>query len=167
MSAELVDAMHELLSEANANWPREAFTTAEGHVGVLETRMARATGSRKVLFCLSSVTDKREEGVTQFVATIFAEDLVISGRLTTSNEKISPRKIDADVAMVPRTAIRRLTLHQVDYFDNERAGPGGYVSFTADYDGMDPIVVGPPSSYVRGDAISDLFDALQEDLAKA
>ncbi len=157
--------MHEVLSDANNNWPRSPWSTAEGRAGILEKRLARAVGKRDVEFCIASVTDA--DGGTQFAATIFTADLVIHGELLATNERQTAWNLLANVVIVPRSAIRSLTLHQVEYFGNDDAEGDDYVSFTAAYEGMAPTVVGPPSSGLKRGATSRLFDALQADLAKA
>ncbi|WP_426986564.1 hypothetical protein [Pseudarthrobacter sp. Y6] len=165
MTLQLVDTMHEHLTEANNRWPRDGWTTAEGRAGILEKRLARAVGPREVEFSISSVTEEDASGV-HFAATLFTADLVISGALHATNEQIAPRDLTGDVVIVPRSALRSLTLHQVEYFGNDNEATEDHVSFTATYEGMAPVVVGPPSSGSRRGATSRLFDALQADLAQ-
>ena len=164
MTSQLVDSMHELLSDVNNNWPRSPWSTAEGRAGILEKRLARATGKRDVEFCIASVTDVAAEG-THFAATIFTADLVIYGDLHATNERQAAYNLLANVVTVPRSAIRSLTLHQVEYFGSDDAEGEDYVSFTATYEGMAPVVVGSPASGLKRGATSRLFDALQADLA--
>jgi hypothetical protein len=164
VTLQLVDSMHDLLSDANNNWPRSPWSTAEGRAGILEKRLARAAGKREVEFCIPSVTEDGDKG-THFAATIFTADLVISGDLHATNERQTAWNLLANVVMVPRSAIRSLTLHQVEYFGNDDAAGEDYVSFTAVYEGMAPVIVGSPSSGLKRGATSRLFDALQADLA--
>lgn len=166
MSVQLLDSIHEMLAASNDRWPREAWTAAEGHVGALEKRLARAVGSRDVKFCISSVNEGSED-FTSFTATLFTEDLVISGSLRATNERVASSRLVADVVTVPRSAIRSLTLHEVGDFGNARSEAIGHVSFTAIYEGMGPVHAGLPTSYTQREVASRLFDALQADLAKA
>lgn len=165
MSLQLVESMHDRLSNANRNWPRNAFSNAQGRAIILEKRLARAARGRDVDYCISSAVEEADGSVI-FAATLFTEDLVISGELRANEEQSDRGQIFGDVAIVSRSAIRSLTLHHVEYFGYDNEESEDYVSFTASYEGMASVVVGPPSSGAPRMATSLLFDALQADLTK-
>lgn len=164
MSRQLVESIQERLSSANSEWPRHMFTTADKQSVILVRRLARAAKSQDVEFCFSS-KEKFAEGSARFGGILFTRDMVIVGTLS-SGEEYPP---SGDVVMVPRSAIRSLTLHHVEYFgyDDDGSEPD-YVSFTAEYDGMPPVHIGMPGKGGPLDgSTSQLFDALQADLLKA
>jgi hypothetical protein len=168
MSKQLLEAVHEHLTEANSYWPRSAFTFAEGEAVHLERRLARAVGPAEVEICFSTVKEN-EDGTLDFSAVVLTRDFIVAGNLRAAAERGARYESPVgDVSVAPRSAIRGLTLHQADYFGLDYGSRGDYVSFTAIFEGMPPVVVGPPSRGARtDDRTGRLFDALQTDLAKA
>lgn len=166
MSLKQVEAIHDLLSDANNHsWPRHQFSIIERRSAFLERRLARAAGSEEIEFCVSS-GQQIAEGITQYSATLFTRDLVISGSLNATDIQNEPYPPQGDVVIVPRSAIRSLTLHHVEYFGDDDSGKPDYVSFTATFEGLPPVFIGMPGS--RGanhdGTTSRFFDALQADL---
>ncbi|UKA60552.1 hypothetical protein [Arthrobacter sp. FW306-2-2C-D06B] len=70
------------------------------------------------------------------------------------------------VAVIPRSNIKAVTLHDVDSFGEHGDGGPDVISFTVDADGHEPIVIPMPryNHALSGDH-SRLFDALLDDLA--
>lgn len=164
MSLQSVEAIHDQLSDANTNWPRFPFTLIEKRSSTLEKRLARAVGSAEIDFCISSVAQVAE-GTIKYLATLFTPDLVISGTMMATDIQNVPSPLKGDVVIVPRSAIRSLTLHHVEYYGYDNNPGPDYVSFTATFAGAPDVVVGLPGSGLKNDgATSRLFDALQADL---
>ena len=168
MSQQLLEATHELLTEANSYWPRSAFSFTEGEAVHLERRLARAIGAAEVEICFATAHENEDRSV-EYCAVLLTRDFVIAGSLKAP--AVRPERYQSplgDVSVTPRSAIRGLTLHQSDYFGLDYGDRGDYVSFTATFEGMPPVVVGPPSRGLRTDGrTGQLFEALQADLAKA
>lgn len=167
MSKQLFEAIHKHLTEANSQWPRSAFSFAEGEAIHLERRLGRAVGPAEVEICASTAIE-HEDGSVDYSAVLLTQDYLIAGSLKAA--AVKPERYQSppgDVYLAPRSAIRGLTLHQADYFGLDYGSGGDYVSFTATFEGMPPVVVGPPSRGVVVDGrTGQLFDALQADLAK-
>lgn len=167
MSKQLLEATHELLTEANSYWPRSAFSFTEGEAVHLERRLARALGSAEVLLCFATA-DENEDGSVDYSAVLLTERFLVAGSLRAA--AVRPESYKAplgDVCIVPRSAIRGLTLHQADYFGHDYGQGSDYVSFTATFEGMPPVVVGPPSRGIRTDGVTgQIFQALQANLAQ-
>jgi hypothetical protein len=165
MSLKSVEAIHDLLSDANTSWPRFPFSLIEKRVAFLERRLARAVGLAEIEYCISSGHEVAD-GTTKYEATLFTSDLVISGSLLATDIQNVPYPPQGDVAIVPRSAIRSLTLHHVEYYGDDDNGKPDYVSFTATFDGLPPVFIGLPGGRgaVHDGTTSRLFDALQADL---
>lgn len=164
VSLQSVTDIHELLFTANNRWPKNYFTNIERNfLPLLEKRLARAVGGREIEFCLASVDDERTGGPVTYSATLFTSDLVIIGTMSAGDESATyPHK--GDVLMVPRSAIRSLTINHVEYYDDDQSRD--YVQFTAVFDGAPPVHVGQRLTSENDGRTSDLFDSLQSDLAR-
>lgn len=167
MSQQLLEAIHERLTEANSYWPRSAFSFTEGEAVHLERRLARAIGPAEVELCFATAHEN-EHGSVEYSAVLLTKDFVVTGSLSAASVRPDRYQVPlGDVRIAPRSAICGLTLHQADYFGLEYGAGSDYVSFTAMFDGMPPVVIGPPSRGIRTDGrTGQLFEALQTDLAK-
>ncbi|WP_458112124.1 hypothetical protein M1D88_18010 [Arthrobacter sp. R1-13] len=168
-SSERIRAIHEHLCAHNYDWPRDPFTTSEKAAAWLEARLARATGDDEVEFCKSNVEGERGAGLLRYAATIVTPQFIISGDLQTVDpNSYPPYPYKGDVKIVPRSAIQSLTMHHVEYFDVSDEEEPDYISFTATFEGIPPLVVGMPrySSQCDG-STARLFDSLRSDLLTA
>lgn len=168
MSQQLLEAIHERLTEANSYWPRTGFTFAENEAVHLERRLARAIGHGEVELCVCTAVEN-EDATVNYSAVMLTQDFVIAGSLKAAAERGPSYQAPAgDVHVAPRSAIQSLTLHNADYFGLDYGQGGDYVSFTAVLEGIPPVVVGLPSRGIRTDGrTGQFFDALQADLAKS
>jgi hypothetical protein len=169
MSSERMKAIHDRLCAGNYDWPRDPFTTSEKAAAWLEARLARATGDDEVQFCMSNVDGGRGGGLPRYTATIVTPQFVISGDLQTVDpNSYPPYPYKGDVRVVPRSSIQSLTMHHVEYFDVPDEEEPDYISFTAVFDGIPPLVVGMPRySRQRDGSTARLFDSLRSDLLTA
>lgn len=167
MSEQLLEGIHDRLTEANSMWPRHAFSFAEGEAVHLERRLARAIGSEQVELCVSTAV-VNEDRTMDYSAVVLTENFVVAGSLKAAGDRAERYESPTgDVHVVRRSAIRGLTLHQADYFGLESGPSGNYVSFTAAFEGVPPVVVGPRSRGAANDGrTGQLFDALHADLGK-
>ncbi|MGO4188549.1 hypothetical protein [Pseudarthrobacter sp. TAF60_1] len=161
MSAEGFEVIRERLAASNNDWPSRPFSNADKQAEFLERRLARAIGGREIVFATATVEGVRgNEQPRRYVATLFTEDAIFSGHLTVDLAAMYPPS--GDVRIIPRTAIRSLTLHHVEH-DDSSARPD-LVSFTATFDGLEPVAVGLPRWGIEGESSASLFDSLQSDL---
>jgi hypothetical protein len=169
MSSERIKAIHDRLCEGNYDWPRDPFTTAEKATAWLEGRLARAIQDDEVQFCVSNVEGGRGGSLPRYTATIVTPLFVISGDLQTVDpNNYSPYPYKGDVKIVPRSSIQSLTMHHVEYFDVPDEEHPDYISFTAVFDGVPPLVVGMPRyASQRNGSTARLFDSLRSDLLTA
>lgn len=156
MSAQALEAIRKRLVALNDGWPREP--KPDGQAEILERRLARAVGDSEIIFATATVDGGR--GISEprrYVATLFTENAVVSGKLTVGEGASYPPA--GDVRIIPRKALRGLILHHID------PGEPEIVSFTAMFDGLEPVVVGLPQHGRAGDGgSSSLFDSLRADL---
>ncbi|WP_416403465.1 hypothetical protein [Arthrobacter sp. LFS091] len=165
MTKQLVDTIHEHLMEANRNWPMHAFSHAEGQAVYLERRLARCVGEAEVEHCVATVKENAD-GSIDYAAVLVTKAWVVTGELKASAERGEQRIPDGAVHVVPRSAIKGLTLHNVEYFGHDENEQGkDYVAFTAAFEGMSPVIVAPPGRGATNDGrTSRLFDAFKDDL---
>lgn len=131
----------------------------------LEHRLARAVGDAEIVFCVATVEGGRGAQPTGYQATIFTPEFVVSGEIRLSDFDHRQYQPAGDVRIVPRSKIQSLTLHHVDSFASDDEGPD-YVSFTATFEGIEPVFVDMPRHAAQDDgSTSRIFDALREDLA--
>jgi len=169
MSSERIKAIHDRLCDGNYDWPRNPFTTSEKAAAWLEVRLARATGEDEIEFCMSSVEGERGVELPRYTATIVTPQFVVSGELQTVDPKgYPPYPYKGDVHVVPRSSIQSLTMHHVEYFEVPDEEERDYISFTAVFGGIPPIVVGMPRYSRQHDgSTARLFDSLRSDLLTA
>lgn len=170
--ANQVKAVHEHLTAASRDWPRHVWNKADHHALFLEMLLARAIGAREIV--LASVNVVKLEGqrdeVSRFDAVVFTDRLIFAAGIEVppvpqdGSRMPYPRR--GDVAVIPRSAITAVTLHELDNFgETASAGPDD-VGFTVALKGHPPVVVNPPGPDQREDgAHSRLFDSLLEGLA--
>lgn len=115
-----------------------------------------------------STAQENEDGSVIYSAVLLTQSFLIAGNLEAA--AVRPERYQSafgDVCIARRSAIRGLVLHHADYFGLDHGAGGDYVSFTATFEGMPDVTVGPPSRGVAADGrTGQLFDALQADLAK-
>lgn len=167
MSTKAIEEVQKYLRNSNSDWPRDHFMRSEKVVSWLEHRLARVVGDDEIQFATSTVVDGRGGDVAKFTATILTKDFVIHGHLEApaAGEQFPPYPHPGDVSIVPRSQIQGLTLHHVEYFeDDERPD---YASFTAVFTGLPPMYVGLPrySNQMDG-STSRIFDSLMLDLRR-
>ena len=166
MSKEALERVQKHLRSSNNNWPRDHFMMSEKVATWLEHRLARAVGDSEVMFVSSTVEDGRGGSRARYAATILTDELVIHGEIQApENSGRTPYPHQGDVTVVHRSKIQSLILHHVEPADDE--GTPDYVSFTATFDGVPPMVVGMPrySSQMDG-STSNAFDSLMRDLGR-
>lgn len=168
-SSERIRAIHDHLCAYNYDWPRDPFTTSEKAAAWLEARLARATGDDEVVYCISNVEGGRGAGLPRYAATIVTSHFIISGDLQTVDpNSYHPYPYKGDVKIVPRSKIQSLTMHHVEYFDLPDEEEPDYISFTAVFEGIPPLVVGMSRySSQRDVSTARLFDSLRSDLLTA
>mgnify|MGYP003110918006 CR=1 FL=1 len=163
MSRTALSTVHEKILSVCQQWPREAWDDSEKAALALTRRMARAVGHAEVEHCMASVDKQSPPGVFTYSVAVITADLVVAGTLAAGPEMTGPRRAAADVFIVPRSAVRSLTVHHVDQDDS----PSGVdiVVFTAEYPGMPPLKAVERSNGQYDGSVGALFDALRADLA--
>lgn len=163
LTKQLVDSIHEHLMEANHYWPKHAFSHAEAQAVYLERRLARCVGDAEVEHCVATVTENAD-GSIDYAAVVLTNETVVTGALKAPAER-GERIPEGAVHVVPRSAIKGLTLHHVEYFGQDDETGRDYVSFSAAFEGIPPLVVALPGRGASNDGRTGrLFDALKNDL---
>lgn len=164
LTKQLVDSIREHLTTANHYWPRSAFSHAEGQAVYLERRLTRCIGAADVEHCFATVGENEDRSI-DYAAVILTSEAVIFGSLRAEAERGAQRIAEGSVHMVPRSAIRSLTLHDVEYFGYEDVQGKDYVSFTANFEDGQRVHVPLPGKGVANDGRTGrMFDSLAADL---
>jgi hypothetical protein len=166
MSKELIQSLHSRLAASNYSWPREAFSPAEQAAQYLEHRLARVVGQSDIEFCHAVVDEDREKGTAHYTVVLFTRQHVVRGEIHGSRTERAAYPPAGDVTIVPRSGLKSLTLHHVEYFDEESRPD--HVEFSAAFENLPLVHIGRNRFGESQDEGRNLiFDALQEDLVRA
>lgn len=167
-----LSAIHEHILKSNESfWPREAWRSEDQFAFFLERLLARAVGNRPVMLASATVVKNEKDEVRRFQANIFTDRLIFAGSIdvdpvTDGNGTQRRFPSHGDVAVIPRSRIRAVTLHTVDNFGERSDEDLDVVTFAVEVSGHAPIHVPMPRySHARSGDHSRLFDALLDDLA--
>ena len=165
--ADQVAKIHDALLAANNDWPPHVWHNSDYYAVYLERALARAIGNRDVEYVSATVDAKARRDVQGFEATVFTRWLVITGRIAIpqvgAGERV-PYPDGADVAVIPRRAIKAVSLHNLEQFGSESETSPDVVEFSLTVDGREPIRIKPQSSDRNTGASSKLLDTIIEDL---
>lgn len=165
MGSTTFSVVHDALVAACNQWPRGAWSDSEAAGMALTARIARAVGSDEVQHCIATVDRKAAPGSDVYAAAIFTKDFVVAGSLTAPAEIQDTNAVPADVHVVPRSAIRSLTIHHAEQIDPQ--SEADIVVFTVEYHGMPDLKTIERSPAQYDGTAGALFDALRADLAAA
>ena len=163
MSKELIQRLHDRLAASNYSWPREAFSPAEQAAQYLEHRLARSVGTQDIEFCHAVVDEDRENGTAHYTVVLFTRHHVLRGEIRGSRTERVVYPPAGDVTVVSRSGLKSLTLHHVEYFDEESRPD--HVEFSAVFENLPTVHIGRNRFGESQDETRNLiFDALQADL---
>jgi hypothetical protein len=167
-----IKQINKALTALDMRWPRRQamWSNADAYAAYLETLLARAIGDREIVLASVSVHGERNKPA-RFEAVILTEGLMFIGSIDVPEDEESGRGMpyitSGDVAVFPRSAIKAVTLHQVENYGDRDGGDSDSVRFSVALDGHAPVLVNLPRwGTPEADAASRTLDALMQELEK-